>query len=217
MSTAPNANANAGSSSSGSGGGKKDDFVEKSPAGHYVKFGEVIGKGAFKTVFKAQDLEHGNLVAWNEVNIKMYGPRERKRILNEVTLLKKLHHPNLISFYGAWVNKESEKVVFITELMSSGTLKEFCSKYPISCRQIKKYCRDILDCIHYLHTPQPAAAAATNDADAAASSTDASGKPPVASGAKTPSSGASAASSTGKPGVIHRDLKCDNIFIQVRC
>ena len=91
--------------------------VEKSPAGHYVKFPDVIGKGAFKTVFKAQDLEHGNLVAWNEVNIRMYGPRERKRILNEVTLLKKLAHPNLISFYGAGVNKESEKVVFITELM----------------------------------------------------------------------------------------------------
>ena len=33
------------------------------------------------------------------------------------------------------------QVVFITELMSSGTLKEFCSKYPISLRQIKKYCR----------------------------------------------------------------------------
>ena len=117
------------------------DFVEKSPQGHYAKFREVLGKGAFKTVYKAQDLEHGNLVAWNEVNIKMYAPKERKRILNEVTLLKKLSHPNLIAFYGAWVNKESEKVVFITELMSSGTLKEFCAKYPISCRQIKKYCR----------------------------------------------------------------------------
>ena len=71
----------------------------------------------------------------------MYAARERRRILNEVTLLKKLGHPNLIAFYGAWVNRETEKVVFITELMSSGTLKEFCSKYPISARQIKKYCR----------------------------------------------------------------------------
>ena len=89
-----------------------------------VQFSAVLGRGAFKTVFKAQDLEHGKLVAWNEVNIKMYGPRERKRILNEITLLKQLSHQNLIAFYGAWVNKEKEKVVFITELMSSGTLKE---------------------------------------------------------------------------------------------
>ena len=40
-----------------------------------LQFKEVLGKGAFKTVYKAQDLEHGNLVAWNEVNIKMCVPR----------------------------------------------------------------------------------------------------------------------------------------------
>ena len=158
----------------------------------------------------------------------MYGQRERKRILNEITLLKKLSHPSLIAFYGAWVNRESEKVVFITgawvgwlgcggspqppfrctpliscrrsftptpapppphaELMSSGTMKEFCSKYPISLKQIKKYCRDILECISYLHTPIPAGGAGEG--------------------------GDKGGATTGKPAVIHRDIKCDNIFIQ---
>lgn len=113
-------------------------------------------------MYKAQDLEHGKLVAWNEVNIKMYGARERKRsefvcahaatcslchlrafaVLNEITLLKQLRHANLIAFYGAWVNKEAEKVVFITELMSSGTLKECVScslAGPYPCRMYSRH------------------------------------------------------------------------------
>ena len=41
---------------------------------------------------------------------RRYQTKERRRILNEVTLLKKLHHPNLIAFYGAWVKKDPDKV-----------------------------------------------------------------------------------------------------------
>eukprot|EP01138_Halocafeteria_seosinensis_P015817 gb/GECG01016142.1/.p1 GENE.gb/GECG01016142.1/~~gb/GECG01016142.1/.p1 ORF type:complete len:345 (+),score=47.46 gb/GECG01016142.1/:1-1035(+) len=144
------------------------EFVEKSPKGNYGKYKRMIGKGAFKKVFKAQDLEHGNLLAWNEVNIAGYHQKERKRILNEVALLKRLVHTNLINFFGAWINKEKEQIIFVTELMSSGTLKEFRSKYPLSRRQIKEYCKEILDCLEYLHGQ----------------------------------------------GIIHRDLKCENIFVQ---
>lgn len=88
-----------------------------------LQYSEVVGRGSFKTVYKGQDLEHGNLVAWNEISIKNLQARDKKRILNEMKLLKTMQHPCLITFYGAWVNKETEKVVFITELMSSGTLR----------------------------------------------------------------------------------------------
>lgn len=162
--------------------------------------------GSFKTVFKGQDVNNGNLVAWNEVNIKAYGQRERKRIMNEVMLLRTLLHPNLISFYGGWVNKEAEKVVFITELMSSGTLKEFCTKYPIPLKQIKRYLKEILECMAYLHNP------ITDEEPASAGGDDGKSKEEASSGA--PANTPTAASrKRAKPVVIHRDLKCDNIFI----
>ncbi|KAL9273600.1 Serine/threonine-protein kinase WNK8-like protein, partial [Drosera capensis] len=44
-------------------------YVEKDPSGRYVRFSEVLGKGAFKTVYKAFDEVEGIEVAWNRVKI----------------------------------------------------------------------------------------------------------------------------------------------------
>ena len=77
------------------------------------------------------------------------------------------------------MNKETEKVVFVTELMSSGTLRDFAAKYPIPLKTIKKYCKEILACMDYLHMEVPAGP-------------------------------------EKKPALIHRDLKCDNIFINAQ-
>lgn len=165
----------------GGGGAAYGEVKEKSPHGNFIKFSSLIGRGAFKMVYRGQDVNNGNLVAWNEVNTKAYGKRDMKRIMNEVTLLKTLSHPNLLAYYGGWVDKPEQKVVFVTELMTSGTLKEFCSKYPIPLKTIKRYCREILDCISYLHTQEEA--------------------------------------STGevvKKTLIHRDIKCENIFINAQ-
>lgn len=161
--------------------------VERSPQGNFLKYSEILGKGAFKVVFKGQDVNDGKLVAWNEVNIKTYSKKERERILFEIRLLRTLKHPHLLAYYGGWVNKETEKVVFVTEIMSSGTLRDFCGKYPVQLKAIKRYCREILECIAYLHAPLEAQAA-------------------------TPTSEARDA----KPVLIHRDLKCDNIFIMAQ-
>jgi serine/threonine protein kinase len=62
-----------------------------------LQYPELVGKGSFKVVYKGQHLEHGHLVAWNEISIKNINHKELKRILTEMTLLKTLAHPNLIT------------------------------------------------------------------------------------------------------------------------
>ena len=187
--------------------------VERSPQGNYVKFNEILGTGSFKTVYRGQNTNAGSLIAWNEVLLKRYGQRERKRIMNEVTMLRTLSHPNLISFYGAFVKKDSkedEKVVFITELMSSGTLKDFCNKYPIPLKQIKRYCREVLECLQYLHTPSSQPNNTSNNQISGGAAAAAAGP---STSSSTTSSAAASASNLSKKIVIHRDLKCDNIFM----
>jgi len=145
-------------------------ICESSPQARYVRFDEVLGKGAYKTVYRAYDTREGVEVAWNSVNLNGIPKHEKARIINEVKLLDKLEHENIIDFYGSWVNREREQVIFVTEIMNSGSLKSFINKVQIiRWKIIKRWCRQILKALEYLHMR--------------------------------------------KPPIIHRDLKCDNIFI----
>jgi len=144
--------------------------VETSPAERYIRFKEKLGSGAYKDVYRAYDTIEGIEVAWNVVKLGGVPKAERVRIVNEVRLLERLHHPNIISFHGSWVNRETERVIFVTEILSSGTLKSFVQKVQlIRWKIFKRWTIQILKGLEYLHSQDPP--------------------------------------------IIHRDLKCDNIFI----
>lgn len=148
----------------------KDEIVEKSPGGRYLRFLEKLGSGAYKDVYRAYDTIEGIEVAWNVVNLSGVPKLERQYIVNEVRLLEKLNHSNIISFHGSWVNRELEQVIFVTEILSSGTLKSFINKVQVIRWKIaKRWAIQILKGLEYLHSQDPP--------------------------------------------IIHRDLKCDNIFI----
>jgi len=145
-------------------------IVERSPGGRYVRFLEKLGSGASKDVYRAYDTTEGIEVAWNVVQLTGVPKNERNRIVNEVRLLERLHHSNIISFHGSWVNRERQEVNFVTEILSSGTLTSFIEKVQVIRWKIaKRWATQILKGLEYLHSQDPP--------------------------------------------VIHRDLKCENIFI----
>lgn len=147
-----------------------DRPVEHSPRGRYIRFDIRLGTGAYKSVYKAYDTDQGIDVAWNAIDIGLLPSTEKTRIIQEVQLLQKLEHKNIINFYGSWFSKEKNQVVFITEIMTSGTLKSYIKRvHFIKWKIIKRWCIQILEGLHYLHSQNPP--------------------------------------------VIHRDLKCDNIFV----
>ncbi|TDH66919.1 hypothetical protein CCR75_001907 [Bremia lactucae] len=147
-----------------------DRPVEHSPRGRYIRFDIRLGTGAYKSVYKAYDTDQGIDVAWNAIDIGLLPSTEKTRIIQEVQLLQKLEHKNIINFYGSWFSKEKNQVVFITEIMTSGTLKSYIKRVQyIKWKIIKRWCIQILEGLHYLHNQHPP--------------------------------------------VIHRDLKCDNIFV----
>ncbi|XP_073040291.1 probable serine/threonine-protein kinase WNK4 [Primulina eburnea] len=148
------------------------EVVQIDPTGRYARFDEVLGKGAIKTVYKAIDEVLGIEVAWNQVNLTdlLHSPDDLQRLYSEVHLLSTLNHHSIIRFYTSWINAEQRTFNFITEMLTSGTLREFRVKYKgISMRAIKIWAHQILEGIVYLHGHDPP--------------------------------------------VIHRDLKCDNIFV----
>ncbi|KAI9265946.1 kinase-like domain-containing protein [Sporodiniella umbellata] len=140
-------------------------IIEVSNNGRFAKLNTFLGKGAFKVVYKAIDREEGYEVAWNVLQVTR---QEVKALGHEIEILKSVRHPNIITFHEAWYN--DTEFVFITELMTSGTLREYIRKLNLpNIKIVKRWCRQILKGLYYLHSHQPT--------------------------------------------IIHRDIKCDNIFI----
>ncbi|KAI3416781.1 Protein kinase domain-containing protein [Psidium guajava] len=148
------------------------DYVEKDPAGRYVRYSEILGKGAFKTVYKAFDEVDGVEVAWNQVRIDdvLQSPEDLEKLYLEVHLLKLLKHENILKFYDSWVDDKKKTINMITELFTSGSLRQYRKKHKnVDMKAIKNWARQILQGLVYLHSHNPP--------------------------------------------IIHRDLKCDNIFV----
>ncbi|GAB4855136.1 Serine/threonine-protein kinase wnk3 [Ancistrocladus abbreviatus] len=148
------------------------EFGEVDPTGRYVRHKEVLGKGAFKTVYEAFDELEGIEVAWNQVKLwelSLLG-EDLERLYSEVHLLKTLKHKNIIKFYNSWVDTKNGHINIITEICTSGTLRKYHKKHKrVDLRTLKKWSRQILEGLLYLHSHDPP--------------------------------------------IVHRDLKCDNIFV----
>ena len=108
----------------------------------YKRTPTILGKGAFKICYKALDLEEGLEVAWN---IFQTNKHEFLQIQNEIDILKTIKHPNIISLIDFWI--DDSQLIFITELMTSGTLKHFISQKGIvpNFKMIKKWSIQILN------------------------------------------------------------------------
>ncbi|PIA51648.1 hypothetical protein AQUCO_01100485v1 [Aquilegia coerulea] len=148
------------------------EFVENDPTGRYGRYKEVLGKGAFKTVYRAFDELEGIEVAWNQVKLAdvLRNAEDLERLYSEVHLLKTLKHKNIIKFYNSWVDTRRDNINFITEIFTSGTLRQYRKRHKhVDLRALKNWSRQILQGLFYLHSHDPP--------------------------------------------VIHRDLKCDNIFV----
>jgi WNK lysine deficient protein kinase len=130
--------------------------VEVSPDGRYERFDERLGTGAYKEVWLAYDTETGKEVAWNTVEIRKLPLSEKKRIKLETEILAELTHPHIINFYHVWENPSVEQICFTTEIMTSGTLKQYIGRIKaIKLKVIKKWCRQILNGLDYLHSHTP--------------------------------------------------------------
>ncbi|CAK8567884.1 unnamed protein product [Lathyrus sativus] len=148
------------------------DIIEIDPTCRYFRYNEVIGKGAFKTVYKAFDEITGLEVAWSQVRIDevLQSSGDLERLYSEVHLLRSLKHSNIVRFYNSWVDDKQRNVNMITELFTSGSLRQYRKKHKkVDMKAVKGWARQILMGLVYLHNHAPP--------------------------------------------IIHRDLKCDNIFI----
>lgn len=51
----------------------------------------------------------------------------RDRLFAEIRVLKQLKHKNIMTFYDSWLDQKTYSVNFITEMFTSGTLRQYAS------------------------------------------------------------------------------------------
>lgn len=97
-------------------------------------------------------------MAWNQVKVNdmVTSPAERERLFAEITVLKQLKHKNIMSFFDSWLDQKSLTVNFITELFTSGNLRQYRKKHKQVDEQVlKRWAWQILQGLVYLHGHNP--------------------------------------------------------------
>ncbi|THF94244.1 hypothetical protein TEA_004471 [Camellia sinensis var. sinensis] len=136
----------------------KEPFVEVDPSGRFGRYSDLLGAGAVKKVYRGFDQREGRDVAWNQVRLGKFSddPSVIKRLQSEIALLKSLKNDYIIVLYSFWKDNERNTLNFITEACTSGNLRDYRKKHRhVSMKAMKKWSRQILKGLDYLHTHDP--------------------------------------------------------------
>ncbi|KAJ6420565.1 hypothetical protein OIU84_027995 [Salix udensis] len=110
--------------------------------------GDLIGKGSFASVYKGYSNEDKLFFAAKGVSLNEH--RHICHLENEIAVLKRLHHENIIQYYGT--ERGEEMLYIFLELVSHGTLEQAYKNCRFKQSQVSHYTRQILLGLKYLHS-----------------------------------------------------------------
>ncbi len=131
---------------------KDPDRPKEKVLGHYV-FGELIGKGAFASVYRVKHSKTKKSLAVKQISIlntKGNTKDDVNAIMMEIDLLKILNHPNIVKYHG--FVKTHEVLYIFLEYCEGGSLRAiYKQKGPLSEQEIIPYLTQVLQGLKYLH------------------------------------------------------------------
>ncbi|KAK2911778.1 hypothetical protein Q8A67_003911 [Cirrhinus molitorella] len=123
----------------------------------YYEIGDELGSGQFAVVKKCRHKNTG--VEYAAKFIKKRRSKSSRRgvakddIEREVSILKEIQHPNVITLHDVFENKN--EVILILELVAGGELFDFLAeKESLSEEEATEFLKQILDGVSYLHSKQ---------------------------------------------------------------
>lgn len=122
----------------------------------------VIGNGAYGTVYKARDRVNNLVVALKKVCVRLTDDGIPMSTLREISLLKQLdsyEHPNIVRLldicHGKFVEKEQQLVLFLVFEHVEQDLSSYMEKYKgtgLSNMRITQLMKEIIRGVDFLHT-----------------------------------------------------------------
>lgn len=146
----------------------ESEILEESPCGRWLKRREEVDQRdvpGIDCVHLAMDTEEGVEVVWNEVQYAQLQElkTQEDKMCQVFDNLLQLDHQNIVKFHRYWTDTqqaERPRVIFITEYMSSGSLKQFLKRTKRNAKRLpleswRRWCTQILSALSYLHSCTP--------------------------------------------------------------
>jgi len=120
--------------------------------------GELIGQGAFGSVYLGMDNDTGHLMAVKQVTITKVGVANSSKVAEhlrsleaEVKLLQDLNHPNIVRYLGT--ERTAEALNIFLEYAPGGSIAGLLAKFgKFNENVVRVYTKQILQGLEYLHS-----------------------------------------------------------------
>ncbi|KAM6961231.1 serine/threonine-protein kinase Nek9 [Aplochiton taeniatus] len=73
---------------------------------HYIPI-RILGRGAFGEATLYRRTEDNSLVVWKEVDLNCLSDKERRDVMNEISILSILQHNNIIAYFNHFIDKNT--------------------------------------------------------------------------------------------------------------
>ncbi|KAI9509766.1 hypothetical protein F5148DRAFT_1282610 [Russula earlei] len=120
----------------------------KSPI-HY-QLGNCIGRGQFGSVYRALNLNTGQMVAVKRIGLEGLKEEEIAQLMREVDLVKRLSHPSIVKYEG--MARDENTLSIVLEYAENGSLGQTLKAFgKLNEKLVASYVVKILEGLDYLH------------------------------------------------------------------
>ncbi|KAK9940957.1 hypothetical protein M0R45_017589 [Rubus argutus] len=113
--------------------------------------GKLLGCGAFAKVYHARNVFTGQSVAIKVINKKkLNGTNLVSNVKREISIMRRLRHPNIVKLYEVLASKT--KIYVVMEFVKGGELFAKVSKGRFSENLSRKYFQQLISAVGYCHS-----------------------------------------------------------------
>lgn len=119
------------------------------------KIGDQVGKGAFGVVFKAASNIDGKTYVMKNISVGHMTPDQQQNAMQEVGVLKRCDHPNIIKYYASFV--ASKQLHIVMEHAEGGDMQRLIEVHKrrnehFSEERLWRFCKEMCSALTYLHS-----------------------------------------------------------------
>eukprot|EP01127_Copromyxa_protea_P019524 TRINITY_DN6366_c0_g1_i1.p1 TRINITY_DN6366_c0_g1~~TRINITY_DN6366_c0_g1_i1.p1 ORF type:complete len:469 (-),score=114.01 TRINITY_DN6366_c0_g1_i1:20-1402(-) len=131
---------------------QKEESEPKEMIGPYL-VDEVLGRGMFGVVYKAEHAETHLVVAIKQIDLTSIEKSKLPGVKREAQVMESLCHPNIVKMYEVLESEDKKSIQFVIEFVDCGSLYRLLKNYGNFPHDLASVClRQTIEGLAYLHS-----------------------------------------------------------------